>query len=422
MKRCTICIESLERRQLLAAFADVIDNPYFPLIPGTTYLYRGVDSDGASVRSRVTVTDLKAEIMGVQCTLVREREYEDGELVEDTRDYFAQDKAGNVWYFGEDSRDIEDGQVVSTDGSWRAGVDGAVPGIIMRAQPNIGDEYAQEGLPGEADDRGEVIAFGQRAIVPFATFGDCLQIAETNPQEPGDLEHKFYAPGIGFVKAQEITGGSEVLRLSHIILAPQAFADTIDNPYLPLVPGTTYIYRGVDEDGASLRNRFQVTELVAEIDGVATTVVRDREYVDGELVEDTRDYFAQDKAGNVWYFGEDSRDIEDGQVVSTDGSWRAGVDGAVAGIIMRARPGIGDAYQQENAPGIAEDEARVIGYGNKVKLSFATFGNCLKTEEFTALEPGNVENKFYAPGIGFIMSTKPDGTGDVLRLSEILLA
>jgi hypothetical protein len=413
-------IEPLERRAMLAAqFAEVIDNPFFPLIPGTTLIYRGTDSDGAAFRSRVTVTGLKAEIMGVQTSVVREREYQDGELVEDTRDYFAQDLAGNVWYFGEDSREIEDEEVTGTEGSWRAGVNGARPGIIMRAAPAVGDEYQQEGAPGVAEDAARVISLNGRAMVPFATFGDCVQTQEFNPLDAeGGTEHKFYAPGIGLVKAQEVDG-TEVARLAYVQLAPEAFDDTIDNPLFPLVPGTTYIYRGTDEDGQSVRTRFEVTDQTRVITGVTATVVRDREFVAGELVEDTLDFFAQDKAGNVWYFGEDSKEIEDGEVVSTEGSWLAGENGARAGIIMRARPGVGDEYFQENAPGVAVDQARVLSYGNRVVVPVGTFGNALKTEEFTALEPGVLDNKFYAPGVGFVMSEAVGG-GEVLRLAYIL--
>jgi hypothetical protein len=413
-------VDVLEPRTLLTVFVDAIDNPYLPLIPGTTYIYRGSNGEGDPIRNRVTVTHSKKLIMGVRTTVVRDREYEGGEIVEDTRDYFAQDKAGNVWYFGEDSREIENGMVVSTQGSWLAGVNGATAGIIMRARPGVGDRYQQENAPGIAEDEARVLGFGARAGTPFAVFGDCLQTEEFTDLEPDVLEHKFYAPGIGFVKSQDVSGGKEVTRLAYVLLEPEAYDDVIDNPYLPLIPGITYIYRGSDEDGLPIRDRFTVTSDTRVITGVTTTVVRDRAFVDGELVEDTLDYFAQDKAGNVWYFGEDSKDIEDGVVVSTDGSWLAGVNGAKPGIIMRALPGVGDAYKQETAVGVAEDQAQVLALHEPANVPFANFGDCLKTAEFTRLEPDVLEHKFYAPGIGLVKAQGITGGSEVLRLAYIL--
>lgn len=418
--------EALEPRRLFnssPAFVDAIDNPYLPFLPGAVYVYRGQDEGGMSIRSRVNVMAETREVMGVTCTVVRDREFVNGELVEDTRDWYAQDRAGNVWYFGEDSREIEDGRVVSRDGSWEAGVNGAFPGIIMRAGPEVGDEYQQEGAPGVAEDRAEVVGFDADIATAFASFGDCLTTRETNPLEAGSAENKFYAPGIGFVMSQGLDDegepAGEVLALNSYTLPPAAFTTAIDNPYFPLTPGTTMIYRGKNEEGASLRNRTSVLRDTRVVNGVTCVVVRDRAYEAGELVEDTRDWYAQDLAGNVWYFGEDSRDIEDGQVVGRGGSWEAGINGAVAGIIMRAVPRAGDAYRQELAPGIAEDEARVLGFGAKVRTPFATFGNCLQNEEFTALEPDLLEHKFYAPGIGLVMSKGIRGGNEVMRLSEI---
>jgi len=412
-------VELLEDRRLMAAdFAEVIDNPYLPMIPGSVYVYKGQE-DGDDIRIRLAVTRNTREIQGVTTTVVREREFVNGELVEDTLDYFAQDKAGNVWYFGEKSRDVEDGVLVPADDSWIAGVDGARPGIIMKAIPKVGDDYQQEGAPGVAEDRAEVLSLAESANVPFGTFGGCLQTAETNPLEPGSLEHKFYAPGIGFVMAQEQTGGDEVVKLVSFSLPSDAYVDTIDNPYFPLIPGTTYIYEG-ESDGESVRSRFAITDRTKQIQGVDVTVVRDREFVDGELAEDTLDWFAQDRMGNVWYFGEDSKEIEDGDVVSTDGSWKAGVDGARPGIIMKAFPATGDAYDQETAPGIAEDRAEVLGFNQRVVVPFSTFGDCLQIAESTPLEPDVLEHKFYAPGIGFVKAIDITGGDEVLELVEIL--
>src|SRR4029078_12857208 len=153
------------------------------------------------------------------------------------------------------------------------------------------------------------------------------------------------------------------------------FVDTIDNPFMPLIPGTTLIYRGTDADGKTMLDRFTVTNESQLIMGIRTTVVRDRVYTDGELTEDTRDYFAQDRTGNVWYFGEATREFEDGEVTSTEGSFEAGRKGAKAGVIMKALTAPGDYYSQENAPGVAEDRARVLSLHEQTTVPFGTFGD-----------------------------------------------
>ena len=137
--------------------------------------------------------------------------------------------------------------------------------------------------------------------------------------------------------------------------------------------------------------------------------MRDRVFEDGELVEDTFDWYAQDTDGNVWYLGEDSKEYEDGEVVSTEGSWEAGVDGALAGIIMKAAPAVGDAYRQEYYEGEAEDLAEVIELGARVSVGAGDYDEVIVIEEWTPLEPEVVENKSYAPGVGVILEEKVRG-------------
>ena len=181
-----------------------------------------------------------------------------------------------------------------------------------------------------------------------------------------------------------------------------AFVDRIDNRYMPMIPGTTYVFRG-SEDGEEQRNTVEVTHETKTIFGVNAVVVRDTvSDKRGRLIEQTLDWFAQDVAGNVWYLGEDSKDYENGQVVSTEGSWEAGVDGALPGIVMAAQPHKGDAYGQECAPPDAEDEARIIDLKSPVKTPGADYGHALQIRESTPLEPGVAEDKFYAPCIGLV--------------------
>ncbi|MBC8484666.1 MAG: hypothetical protein H8D45_01330 [Bacteroidetes bacterium] len=192
-----------------ADFVDTITgNTFMPLVPGTTFFYEGEDEDGISVEVEEYITDSLVIIMGVTCIVVEATEYEDGELVEDTDDWYAQDLDGNIWYFGEYSEEYEDGQVVSTAGSWEAGVDGALPGIIMLADPIVGLWYRQEYYEEEAEDCAQILSMNASVTVPYGTFDDCLQTAEWNPLEPGIVEHKFYAADVGLLRAVAVEGES----------------------------------------------------------------------------------------------------------------------------------------------------------------------------------------------------------------------
>jgi hypothetical protein len=179
-------------------FVDCVDNPYFPLIPGSVYEYEAVTDEGTETII-VTVTDRTKRVSGIQATVVRDVVTLEGVLVEDTFDWFAQDKRGNVWYLGEDVSNYEDGQFVDKEGSWEAGVNGAVPGIIMLDRPFAGDIYRQEFLEGEAEDMAAVLSLNNRVSVPYGTFNNVLKTLDYNPLD-GELEHKFYAPDVGLIK------------------------------------------------------------------------------------------------------------------------------------------------------------------------------------------------------------------------------
>ncbi|MEW6074276.1 MAG: hypothetical protein AB1726_16990 [Planctomycetota bacterium] len=198
-----------------ADFVAGVDNPYFPLVPGRTLAYEKETDEGLE-RLETTVEEETTEILGIECTVVHEVETLDGELVEDTYDWFAQDVDGNVWYMGEISLEYEDGELVSMEGSWKAGEDGAKPGIPMEAAPAPGDVYRQEFKLGEAEDVGTVIAVGQTVAIDYGTFLDCVQIEDSSPLEPGNVEYKYYAPGIGMVLEVDPATGEE-LELVEII-------------------------------------------------------------------------------------------------------------------------------------------------------------------------------------------------------------
>jgi hypothetical protein len=199
---------------------------------------------------------------------------------------------------------------------------------------------------------------------------------------------------------------------------PTAFATKIDNPYFPLTPGTTLRYTG-KLDGQPATDVFAVTTATKTILGVRTTVVHDQVFAKGELVEDTDDWYAQDAVGNVWYFGEDTKELDNGQVVSTEGSWEAGVDNARAGIFMPAHPEVGQSFKQEDAKGVAEDCTKIAALDASVKTPFVASQQALQTEEFSLLEPGVLDNKYYVGGIGLVKEQTVQGGSDVLELVSV---
>ncbi len=193
-------------------------------------------------------------------------------------------------------------------------------------------------------------------------------------------------------------------------LDPADFVPRVTNTFFPLAPGTTFTYEGETEEGTETV-LVEVLEETRTILGISATVVRDRVYLDDELIEDTFDWFAQQSNGDVWYLGEDSKEIEDGEVVSTEGSWEAGVDGAKTGIIMWGDPAarVGEVYRQEFYAGKAEDWGKVVALGQSVDVSYGSFSGCIKTEDRNALEPDELENKYYCPQIGTVLEVSGNG-------------
>ncbi len=191
-----------------ADFTTEVDNPYWPMSPGSRWVYRETDGKGGVQRVDVTVTKQTKIVDGIEAVVVHDLVTEKGEKVEDTLDWYAQDKDGNVWYLGEDTKEYENGEVASTEGSWEAGVDGAQPGILLPGDPKVGMKYRQEYLEGEAEDAAEVLALDARVRVPFGAFEDALQTKDWTPLDPKLVEHKFYAKGVGPVLAKTVSGGS----------------------------------------------------------------------------------------------------------------------------------------------------------------------------------------------------------------------
>jgi hypothetical protein len=193
----------------VAAFDAPGSNPHFPLVPGTTFTYEADTDDGLEV-NEVQVTHETREILGITCIVVLDRVWVEGDLRELTYDWYAVDEADNVWYLGEETYEYEGGVVVGTEGSWEAGVLGALPGVLVPGSPYPGQSYFQEYAEDVAEDMGKVLRLDASASVPYGEFEDCLVTKEWTPLAPGAIEQKRYAPGVGLVLVDELSGGPTV--------------------------------------------------------------------------------------------------------------------------------------------------------------------------------------------------------------------
>jgi hypothetical protein len=200
--------------------------------------------------------------------------------------------------------------------------------------------------------------------------------------------------------------------------APASFDPDVTNPYFPLRSGMRWVYRGI-EGGAPARDVFRVSAHVELVDGVPCATIKDRLYRRGRLAERTTDWYTQDDQGNVWYYGEATAELDrHGKVTSTEGSWRAGRDGAKPGIYMPAHPHVGDTFQQEDYPGQAEDHFTVLSRRASIRVPYARYHRrALKTKEFTPLEPGVSDRKWYVRGIGQVAEATVKGGNDRLKLT-----
>ncbi len=222
-----------------ADFTVDIDNPYWPMAPGSQWTYREIDEDGDELRVVVTVTTETKDIAnGITARVVRDTVTRDGDLIEDTFDWYAQDADGTIWYLGEDTAEFEDGEIASTEGSFEAGVDGALAGIVMPAQPADGMQYRQEYYAGEAEDNGEVLSTEEQAEVPAGHYDDVILTKDTITLEPDVLEYKLYARDVGPVLVFGVSGGGgreELVEYGHVddTVAEAAGTTPLGTAYLP---------------------------------------------------------------------------------------------------------------------------------------------------------------------------------------------
>jgi hypothetical protein len=199
-------------------FVAQVDHPYWPMAPGSKWVFAQTDLEGNRERIEISVTDRKKTILGIEATVVHDVVSENGELIEDTFDWFAQDKDGNLWYLGEDTTEFENGKPVNKKGSWEAGVNGAQAGVILPSEPDVGMTYREEYLEGEAEDRAEILSLDERVQVAAGSYENVLMTKDWTPLEPAMLEHKFFARGVGPVLVLGISGArfwEELVRVTN---------------------------------------------------------------------------------------------------------------------------------------------------------------------------------------------------------------
>jgi len=220
------------------------------------------------------------------------------------------------------------------------------------------------------------------------------------------------------------SSGQTLAKTACSVIDPSNFGSQITNPYFPFIPGTVFRYvNQIIEGKDTSYEHIEVSALsdTKEIAGVRCRIVHDVVTENGKVTEDTYDWYAQDNEGNVWYFGEHSKSLKDKNGWTTEGSWKTGERGACPGIVMWANPEahIGEIYYQEFLPGIAEDQAQVINTTSTVTVPYGTYTNCLKTKEFSSLEPDVIEYKYYAAGVGQIKTEMTKGGNEMEVLISI---
>lgn len=442
-----------------------INNRWFPMTQGTQFVYDGFTQEGANKipHSLVfTVTDLTKEVAGVQTVVAYILDYSDHQLVEAEIAFYAQDNDGNVWFMGEYPEVYEFGEIVEAP-AWIPGLKGAKAGIVMKADPQLGrPSYAQGWGPAvNWSDRGRVVALNEEICVPVTCYEDVLVTEEFSQSEPNAFQIKYYAPGVGNIRVgwrgddatreelelvelnqlspeelaevraaaleleeSALKNSKEVYAVTApMVYSPQPTASAavaefpefdpanystptlINNVWMPLRPGTRWLYEGtaLDDEGNSFTRRieFTVTDMTKEIAGIETVVAWIVDYNDGEVVEKEIAFYAQDDKGAVWYFGEYPEEYEDGEFVAAT-PWIHGIEDARAGIKMVKEPELGmPPYYQGWGPAVEwSDYGQVDEVGTYTCIPGNCYTNVLVMAESSLGEVNAYQLKYYAPGVG----------------------
>ncbi len=384
---------------------NAVANPYLPLRQSGRWLYEGT-LNGKTYLVEMAVTDALWTIewasAPIDTMVARRRSWVDGVLTSETREFFAQGDDGGVWSFGRYVDRFREGQPLDHDGSWWAGVDGALPTLVMPGDPRVGQVFTVgDQLPG---GRAEIRSLSEPTRTLDGPVSNGLLVAITHPD--GNEETRVFVPGVGEVLAQ--SAGAELHLVERLAdPAESAVAATfstptmVDNPYFG-VAGVDYrLYFG-KEDGLPLRIEVAPTGETKTVEwagGTTETVVSQFTATSNRnLLEIAVDWFAQDDAGNVWYFGEDVWNYEQGRVADTHGTWIAGADGP-PGMIMPGNPTLGQRFNPENIPGLVFETVAVKALDQTYGIpAGGQLSDVLVLHE--TLDDGSEETKFYAAGYG----------------------
>jgi hypothetical protein len=460
-----------------------INNKWFPMTPGAESVFEGFTEEGANKIPHsivFTVTDLTKEVEGIRSVVAYILDYSNNELVEAEIAFYAQDNDGNVWFMGEYPEVYEFGEIVEAP-AWIPGFKGAKAGIVMKGDPQLGmPSYAQGWGPAVGwSDRGRVVALGEQTCVPAACYEEVLMTEEFNQKEPDAIQVKYYAPGVGNIKVgwrgddatKEILELATLTRLTPDAMAkvraaaleleqsalehskevyaastpleyspdpaavaefrdldPASFTDpaNISNEWMPLQPGMRWVHEGtaVDDEGNNFTRRieFTVTDLTKEIGGVRTAVAWIVDYNDDEVIEQEVAFYAQDKEGNVWYFGEYPEEYENGEFVKAS-PWIHGIEDARAGIKMLADPKADvPTYFQGWGPAVGwSDYARIDQVGQETCVPVDCYQDVMVIAESSLGEVGAYQLKYYARKVGEVRVgwIGEDATQEKLELIEL---
>jgi len=403
--------------------------PHFILNPGHRLVLEGEDA-GEQIVLTVTALNQTKQITlqsggkprTIQARVVEERDVVDGALTEVARLWYARSiETGDVYLFGEEVDFYFDGQIVGQTRLWEAGVDGALPGIVMPRTFLLGARYYQNQAAASLDGA-ENVAMGLTIATPAGTFSNCVQIRETDFLHP-DLgtATKTYAPGVGLINDDDILLLKEFNLGTVGLPAGCAFAPFSNHPYFPISPGRRLVLEGMENNRRMVLTLTVLNEIrtvpvrIADSESdIPTRVIEERKTADGQLVEVSRNFFAQCvESGDVHFFGKEVDRYAGGVIIGHEGSWLAGVGGAAAGIFMPAHFTVGARYFQQTAPGVASDLAVNSAAGLTVAVPAGTFSNCVRVTVRSSPGTNTVPREMTcAPGVGLISDS------DVLRLTS----